>query len=54
MTEAVAACGCERLLRLPLFRLNLETAHRLGLLALQGDFPWSLTPKRKTSGRLDA
>jgi dihydroorotate dehydrogenase len=36
----------ERVLRPFLFRLEPETAHRLALLALRREFPWSLLPLR--------
>jgi len=54
MTEAVAAPApaYERLLRLLLFRLEPETAHRLGLFALQWEFPWSLFSPFDDGGRL--
>jgi dihydroorotate dehydrogenase len=54
MTDAVVAPApvYERLLRPLLFQLEPETAHRLGLLALHWEFPWSLFPPRDHGGRL--
>jgi dihydroorotate dehydrogenase len=52
MTEAVPAPVYERLLRPLLFRLEPETAHRMGLFALQWEFPWKLSSSRDDSGRL--
>jgi dihydroorotate dehydrogenase len=42
----------ERLLRPLLFRLDAETAHRLGQFALQWQLPWSLLPSRAGGDRL--
>src|SRR5262245_26755167 len=54
MTDAVAAPApvYERLLRPLLFQLDAETAHQLGLLALQSEFPWSLLSPREEGDRL--
>jgi dihydroorotate dehydrogenase len=42
----------ERLLRPLLFQLEPEAAHRLGLFALQWEFPWSLFSPRDDGARL--
>jgi len=55
MTDAVVAPApvYERLLRPLLFQLEPETAHRLALLVLHREFPWSLFPPRDHGDRLD-
>ena len=52
MTDAVAASVYEQLLRPLLFRLDPETAHRLGRFVLQWEFPWSLSSSRDVGDRL--
>jgi len=52
MTKAIPASIYERLLRPLLFRLDPETAHRLGQFMLRGELPWSLLPSHDDGGRL--
>ena len=52
MIEAVPAPVYERLLRPLLFRLEPEMAHRMGLFALQWEFPWKFSSSRADGGRL--
>jgi dihydroorotate dehydrogenase len=52
MTEALPAPVYERLLRPLLFRLEPETAHRLGQRVLQWELPWSLLTSRDIGERL--
>ena len=47
-----AASTYERLLRPLLFRLDAETAHRLGQFVLRRELPWSLLPPFDDGGRL--
>ena len=48
----MAASIYERLVRPLLFQLDAETAHRLGLLALRRELPWSLLALRRDETRL--
>jgi len=52
MSGAVADTIYERLLRPLLFRLEPETAHRVGQFALRWEFPWSLSSPCDDGGRL--
>jgi dihydroorotate dehydrogenase len=52
MTAARGAAVYERLLRPLLFRLEPETAHRLGQFALQWELPWSVLSARDDGDRL--
>src|SRR5262245_20488662 len=52
MTTTATATVDERVLRPLLFRLDPETAHRLGRFALQREFPWWLLRPHDDGGRL--
>jgi dihydroorotate dehydrogenase len=52
MSKEARVSTYERYLRPLLFKLDPETAHRLGQFALQWPFPWSLSSQSDFGGRL--